>query len=151
MELPLVSQFLFFPPLIQGRMPLPGNRERKPEFMKIVARILLAGPILLPLPLSAQTQPQPAQAPQAQSQPSQPAAAAEPAPAQQTQGTPKVKEILLRPGTIPGVAPEHQEAARKSREAREKIALCQKEASEQKILPRYRLQYVLDCIDKKTN
>jgi hypothetical protein len=59
-----------------------------------------------------------------------------------------VKEILLRPGTIPGVAPEYQEAARKSREAREKVAGCQKQANEQKIMPRYRTQFVLDCIDK---
>lgn len=105
------------------------------------ARItLLAAMALMPLPASAQTQPQPA----AQQE-------AKPAPQPQTQAPPKLKEILLRPGTIPNVAPEHQEAARKSREAREKVAICQKEASEQKVLPRYRTQYVLDCIDKKTN
>lgn len=116
--------------------------------MGVVIRILLATLVLLPVPLRAQTPPQPApEPPQQAQQPTPPASPAQP----QTQGTPKVKEILLRPNMIPGVAPEHQEAARKSREAREKVVVCQKEASDQKILPRYRLQYVLDCIDKKTN
>ncbi|HVX98306.1 MAG TPA: hypothetical protein VHA55_00780 [Pseudorhodoplanes sp.] len=59
---------------------------------------------------------------------------------------PETKEVVI--GTIPGVAPEYQDAARKAMKARQKVAACQKEATEQKVLPRDRTQFVLACIDK---
>jgi hypothetical protein len=141
------SQNLSRLPLIQGTMESRLLR-REIESMTI-PRVLLVALLVAPLPALGQSQPQPAEQPvQAQPQQSQPA---QPAAQPQTPERPKLKEILLRPGTIPNVAPEHQEAARKSREARTKIVVCQREASEKKIMPRYRTQYVLDCIDKKTD
>jgi hypothetical protein len=105
--------------------------------------LLLICLVLLPsLPLHAQTPQQPQSAP-TQTPAAQPQT---PAPAQ-----PQVKEIVINPGTIPGVAPEYQEQARKSRRAREKVAVCQKEATDQKVLPRDRTKYVLDCIDRQPN
>ena len=46
------------------------------------------------------------------------------------------------------VAPEHQEMAAKRAKEREKINNCQKQATEQKILPRDRPQFVINCLDK---
>jgi hypothetical protein len=106
----------------------------------ILARWLIAGMALLPL--SAKAQPQQSPAPAAVQSP-----AAPPPPASQ----PQTKEIVVNPGAVPGVAPEYQDAARKSRRAREKVAFCQKEATEQKVLPRDRTRYVLDCIDRQPN
>jgi hypothetical protein len=45
------------------------------------------------------------------------------------------------------VAPEHQEMAAKRAKEREKINNCQKQATEQKILPRDRPQFVINCLD----
>jgi hypothetical protein len=45
------------------------------------------------------------------------------------------------------VAPEHQEMAAKRAKEREKIDNCQKQATEQKILPRDRPQFVINCLD----
>jgi hypothetical protein len=45
------------------------------------------------------------------------------------------------------VAPEHREMAAKSAKEREKIGTCQKQATEQKILPRDRPQFVINCLD----
>lgn len=60
----------------------------------------------------------------------------------------ETKEIFIKPsGDVPGVAPEYQEAARKSRRAREKVAICQNRATDEKIMPRERTKFVLDCID----
>jgi hypothetical protein len=46
------------------------------------------------------------------------------------------------------IAPEHQEMAAKKSKEREKINNCQKQATEQKILPRDRPQFVINCLDK---
>ena len=48
------------------------------------------------------------------------------------------------------VAPEHQEMAAKRAQEREKINNCQKQATEQKILPRDRPQFVINCLDGAT-
>src|SRR5262249_19627758 len=48
------------------------------------------------------------------------------------------------------VAPEHQEMAAKRAKEREKINNCQKHATEQKILPRDRPQFVINCLDGAT-
>jgi hypothetical protein len=61
-------------------------------------------------------------------------------------GLATAQTVEIKP-EIPGVAPEYQEAARQSSIARRKIAVCQKRATEQKILPRDRTKFVLDCID----
>src|SRR6516165_6112082 len=45
------------------------------------------------------------------------------------------------------IAPEHQEMAAKRAKEREKINNCQKQATEQKILPRDRPQFVINCLD----
>src|SRR5262245_3076544 len=47
----------------------------------------------------------------------------------------------------PAVAPEHQEMIAKRAKERERIAGCQKQATEQKILPRDRPQFVINCLD----
>jgi len=47
----------------------------------------------------------------------------------------------------PAVAPEHQEMIAKRAKERERIAGCQKQATEQKILPRDRPQFVIHCLD----
>jgi len=75
-----------------------------------------------------------------------------PAQAQQPQpdnkDAPKTQDITVGPPPVPGVAPEYQDAARKSLKARQKVAYCQKVATDQKVLPRDRTQFVLACIDK---
>jgi hypothetical protein len=48
------------------------------------------------------------------------------------------------------IAPEHQEMAAKRAKEREKINNCQKQATEQKILPRDRPQFVINCLDGRT-
>src|SRR5215831_5159707 len=45
------------------------------------------------------------------------------------------------------IAPEHQDMAAKRAKEREKINNCQKQATEQKILPRDRPQFVINCHD----
>jgi hypothetical protein len=45
------------------------------------------------------------------------------------------------------IAPEHQDMAAKRAKEREKISNCQKQATEQKILPRDRPQFVINCLD----
>src|SRR5215813_12141503 len=45
------------------------------------------------------------------------------------------------------IAPEHQDMAAKRAKEREKINNCQKQATEQKILPRDRPQFVINCLD----
>ena len=58
--------------------------------------------------------------------------------------------ILSVPGVgqgQPAVAPEHQEMIAKRAKERERIAGCQKQATEQKILPRDRPQFVIHCLD----
>jgi hypothetical protein len=45
------------------------------------------------------------------------------------------------------IAPEHQDMAAKRAKEREKINNCQKQATEQKILPRDRPQFVINCVD----
>jgi hypothetical protein len=47
----------------------------------------------------------------------------------------------------PAAAPEHQEMIAKRAKERERIAGCQKQATEQKILPRDRPQFVINCLD----
>jgi hypothetical protein len=47
----------------------------------------------------------------------------------------------------PAAAPEHQEMIAKRAKERERIAGCQKQAMEQKILPRDRPQFVINCLD----
>jgi hypothetical protein len=49
--------------------------------------------------------------------------------------------------TRPPVAPEHQEMVAKRAKEREKIENCQKQATEEKILPRDRPQFVVKCLD----
>jgi hypothetical protein len=48
------------------------------------------------------------------------------------------------------VAPEPQEMAAKRAKEREKINNCQKQATEQNILPRDRPQFVINCLDGAT-
>jgi hypothetical protein len=48
------------------------------------------------------------------------------------------------------VAPEHQEMAAKRAQEREKINNCQKQATQQNILPRDRPQFVINCLDGAT-
>jgi len=48
------------------------------------------------------------------------------------------------------VAPEHQETAATRAKEREKINNCQKQATQQNILPRDRPQFVLNCLDGAT-
>jgi hypothetical protein len=95
-------------------------------------RLVLSAAVVAALlsPAAGQTQPQPEQQ-------------------RQPETAPQTKEIVI--GTVPNVAPEYQEAARKAQRARQKIAICQKQASEQKILPRYRTEYVLACIDQQAD
>jgi hypothetical protein len=49
--------------------------------------------------------------------------------------------------TRPAVALEHQEMVAKRAKEREKIENCQKQATEEKILPRDRPQFVIKCLD----
>jgi hypothetical protein len=46
-----------------------------------------------------------------------------------------------------GIAPEHQDMAAKRAKEREKVDNCQKQATEQKILPRDRPQFVINCLN----
>jgi hypothetical protein len=46
------------------------------------------------------------------------------------------------------IAPEHQELAEKRAKEKERVDGCQKEATEQKVLPRDRPQFVINCLDK---
>lgn len=46
------------------------------------------------------------------------------------------------------VAPEHRAAAEKRAAEQKKVAFCQKQADEQNVLPRDRLQVVIACIEK---
>jgi hypothetical protein len=48
------------------------------------------------------------------------------------------------------VAPEHQEMAAKRAKEKEKINNCQKQATQQNILPRDRPQFVINCLDGAT-
>src|SRR5262249_36133399 len=45
------------------------------------------------------------------------------------------------------IAPEHQDMAAKRAKEKEKINDCQRQATEQKILPRDRPQFVINCLD----
>jgi hypothetical protein len=47
----------------------------------------------------------------------------------------------------PAIAPENQEMVAKRAKEREKIDNCQKQATERKILPRDRPQFVVNCLD----
>jgi hypothetical protein len=47
----------------------------------------------------------------------------------------------------PPVAPEHQDMVEKRAKERQKIDGCQKQATEQNILPRDRPQFVIRCLD----
>ena len=58
--------------------------------------------------------------------------------------------IMSGPGLCqsqPAVAPEHQDMIAKRAQEKERIAGCQKQATEQKILPRDRPQIVIKCLD----
>ena len=55
-----------------------------------------------------------------------------------------VGQAQSQPGAI---APEHQDMAAKRAKEREKINNCQKQATEQKILPRDRPQFLINCLD----
>src|SRR5215472_339352 len=46
------------------------------------------------------------------------------------------------------IAPEHQEMAAKRAKEKERVDDCQRQASEQKVLPRDRPQFVINCLDK---
>jgi hypothetical protein len=48
------------------------------------------------------------------------------------------------------IAPEHQDMAAKRAKERERVNNCQKQATEQKILPRDRPQFVINCLDGTT-
>ena len=48
----------------------------------------------------------------------------------------------------PAVAPEYQDMIAKRAKERDRIAGCQKQATEQKILPRDRTQFVISCLEK---
>ena len=52
--------------------------------------------------------------------------------------------------TRPPVALEHQEMVAKRAKEREKIEDCQRQATEEKILPRDRPQFVVKCLDGAT-
>jgi hypothetical protein len=47
------------------------------------------------------------------------------------------------------VAPEYQELAAKRAKEKERVDNCQRQASEQKVLPRDRPQFVINCLDNK--
>jgi hypothetical protein len=48
----------------------------------------------------------------------------------------------------PPLAPEYHAMIAKRAKEREKIDNCQKQATEQKMLPRDRAQFVISCLDK---
>lgn len=47
------------------------------------------------------------------------------------------------------VAPEYQEFAAKRAKEKERVDNCQRQATEQKVLPRDRTQFVISCLDNK--
>src|SRR5215470_2671379 len=47
----------------------------------------------------------------------------------------------------PAIAPEHQDMVAKRAKEKERIDNCQRQATEQKILPRDRPQFVVACLD----
>jgi hypothetical protein len=47
------------------------------------------------------------------------------------------------------IAPEHQELAAKRAKEKERVDNCQRQANEQKVLPRDRPQFVINCLDNK--
>jgi hypothetical protein len=47
------------------------------------------------------------------------------------------------------VAPEYQELAAKRAKEKERVDNCQRQANEQKVLPRDRPQFVINCLDNK--
>jgi CRISPR/Cas system-associated protein Csm6 len=61
--------------------------------------------------------------------------------------------MMSAPGTAlgqsqpAGIAPEHREMAAKRAKERERVDNCQRQATEQKILPRDRPQFVINCLD----
>ena len=50
-------------------------------------------------------------------------------------------------GRLP-VAPEHQDMVEKRAKEKEKVDGCQKQATEQNILPRDRPQFVIHCLEQ---
>jgi hypothetical protein len=46
------------------------------------------------------------------------------------------------------VAPEYQELAARRAQQKERVDNCQKQATEQKVLPRDRPQFVVSCLEK---
>jgi len=50
-------------------------------------------------------------------------------------------------GQAPAIAPEHQDMVAKRAKEKERIDNCQRQATEQKILPRDRPQFVVACLD----
>jgi hypothetical protein len=60
---------------------------------------------------------------------------------------PRAGQAQSQPAAI---APEHQEMAAKRAKERERVNNCQKQATEQKILPRDRPQFVINCLDGAT-
>jgi hypothetical protein len=46
------------------------------------------------------------------------------------------------------VKPEFRAAAEKRAAEQKKLAACQHEAQEKKLLPRYRTKFLIDCMDK---
>jgi hypothetical protein len=46
------------------------------------------------------------------------------------------------------VAPEYQELAAKRAREKERVDNCQKQATEQRVLPRDRPQFVISCLEK---
>jgi len=57
---------------------------------------------------------------------------------------PAVGQAQSQPAAI---APEHQDMAAKRAKEKEKINDCHRQATEQKILPRDRPQFVINCLD----
>ena len=60
---------------------------------------------------------------------------------------PRAASAQTQPAAI---APEHQDMAAKRAKERERVNNCQKQATEQKILPRDRPQFVINCLDGTT-
>ena len=58
---------------------------------------------------------------------------------------PAVGQAQSQPAAI---APEHQDMAAKRAKEKERADNCQRQASEQKVLPRDRPQFVINCLDK---
>jgi len=58
---------------------------------------------------------------------------------------PAVGQAQSQPAAI---VPEHQDMAAKRAKEKERVDGCQKQATDQKILPRDRPQFVINCLDK---